>query len=83
MANTLKIAAPGPDPLLLSTSELARELRLSPKTIRRLNESGKLPRPIHIGHSLRWRREDVAKWLELGSPDRKAFELLTVRRGAK
>jgi predicted DNA-binding transcriptional regulator AlpA len=38
--------------------------RLSSRTIIRLVALGLFPRPVKIGHSCRWRRQDVAEFLE-------------------
>jgi predicted DNA-binding transcriptional regulator AlpA len=38
--------------------------RLSSRTIIRLVALGQFPRPVKIGHSCRWRRQDIAEYLE-------------------
>ena len=47
---------------------------LSERTLWRLNDSGKLPAPLRIGHSVRWRKSDILQWIEMGTPDRVTFE---------
>jgi len=47
---------------------------LSERTLWRLNDSGKLPTAVRIGHSVRWRREDIEEWIRQGCPDRATFE---------
>ena len=43
-----------------TTGEVARHLRVSPDTIRRLARSGHLPPPVRLGaRTLRWRWSDV------------------------
>ncbi len=41
---------------------------LSTRTIRRLVDAGKLPPPIRVGGSLRWRLADVRQWIAAGCP---------------
>ena len=47
---------------------------LSERTLWRLNDSGKIPAPIRIGRSVKWRKSDILKWIELDCPDRATFE---------
>lgn len=60
--------------LLLSKSELARELRASVKTIDRLDNAGRLPRAVRIGRAKRWARQTIVEWIAAGCPDREDFE---------
>jgi predicted DNA-binding transcriptional regulator AlpA len=39
-----------------------------------LRSSGRLPKPVNIGGSVRWRASDIEKWIDWGCPDRKTFE---------
>jgi excisionase family DNA binding protein len=48
---------------LLTINDLARLLGLSPKAIYNRRHRGELPRAIVLGHSLRWRPEDVEQWI--------------------
>jgi len=65
--------------LLLSAAQLAKELSISTRTISRLASSGKLPKPIAIGRSVRWRRDDIVSWLAAGAPDRKKWEAVRAK----
>ncbi len=60
--------------LLLSAQDLAAELRVSVRTIRRFHDQGKLPRPLKIGRAIRWPRATIVEWLAMDAPDRSAFE---------
>lgn len=61
---------------LLSVKALSQTLSLSKRTIHRLNSSGKIPAPVRVGGSLRWRLEaDIKPWIHMGCPDRKEFEM--------
>jgi excisionase family DNA binding protein len=61
---------------LLTAEELADRLSLSLRTVWRLDSAGKLPRPIRLGGSVRWRRNEIERWLQAGCPDRKRWEEL-------
>jgi prophage regulatory protein len=67
-------------PLLVGARELAKHLGLSLRTIRRLDCSGKLPRPVKIGGAVRWRVEEIAAWLAADCPGREQWETLRKRR---
>jgi len=54
--------------LLLSQAELARLLNISSRTISRMNASGKIPKPVRVGRSVLWRREEIERWIEVGCP---------------
>jgi predicted DNA-binding transcriptional regulator AlpA len=69
------VAADGPLPLTMMDADIGRELRVSSKTIRRMDADGKLPRPVMVGaRSLRWVRETIVEWLAAGCPERETFE---------
>jgi predicted DNA-binding transcriptional regulator AlpA len=66
-----------PLPSTMTDAEIARDLRLSPKTIRRMNDAAKIPAPVTVGaRSLRWVRQKIVDWLAAGCPDRETFEAL-------
>ena len=60
--------------LLLSARQLAAELAISLATIYNLRSSGRLPLPLRIAGSVRWRRSDIELWIECGCPSRERFE---------
>jgi len=66
--------------LLIDAGGLAELLGLSLRTVRRLDCSGKLPRPVRIGGAVRWRVEEIAVWLQAGCPDRQQWETLRKAR---
>lgn len=47
------------DVRLLNTSEVAALMGVSPKTIRRLLDAGKLPQMVRVGRLIRWRENDI------------------------
>lgn len=40
----------------------------SSRHVRRLADSGAMPRPLHIGRLIRWRKADIDTWLAAGCP---------------
>ncbi len=61
---------------LLSAKELAAKLLLSARTVWRLRSSGKLPKPVPVGGSVRWRLSDIQRWLDMDCPDQRSFEAI-------
>ena len=49
---------------LLTVGDLARLLRVDPRTVRRLWEKGQLPKPLKVGGQNRWKEKDVAAAVE-------------------
>jgi predicted DNA-binding transcriptional regulator AlpA len=60
-------------PLLLSARDLAKMLRFGVRTIRSMDAAGRLPAPLRIGGSVRWRAEEIRDWTEAGCPDRETW----------
>jgi predicted DNA-binding transcriptional regulator AlpA len=68
---------PGPElppALLMTVDDLARELRTSAKTIRRMDQSGRLPRAVKISHGKRWPRQTIVRWIAASCPPRTEWE---------
>jgi excisionase family DNA binding protein len=61
-------------PIAISARELAELLNVSLRQVWRLNSAGKLPKPIRLGGSVRWNRQEVMDWFGAGCPDRQAWE---------
>lgn len=54
---------------LLDAAGVAAMLSVSPKTVRRFQQAGKLPAPIRLSRGIvRWRKRDLEQWLEAGCP---------------
>ncbi len=62
------------DRLALTSADLAKELGISQRHLHTLNQSGKIPKPFRLGHSVRWPRVLIEEWLAAGAPDRTACE---------
>ncbi|MCZ6652983.1 MAG: helix-turn-helix domain-containing protein [Planctomycetota bacterium] len=74
MANvqeTSRVANPAE---LMAVGELARRLRVSVRQAHRMNKAGLIPRPLRIGGVVRWREDEISRWLQSGAPVRSAWE---------
>ena len=60
--------------LAISARELAEMLNVSLRQVWRLNSADKLPKPIRLGGSVRWDRDEILTWFKNGCPDRRAWE---------
>jgi predicted DNA-binding transcriptional regulator AlpA len=63
-------------PLAYNAADVARELRVSVKTVRRWDAAGLIPRPLKIGHCVRWPRDVILAWLAAGAPNRTEWQRL-------
>lgn len=63
-----------PDPLLLSAEALGELLQVSERSVWRLRSAGKLPRPVRVGGSIRWRKGEIRRWVEAGCPSLKEWD---------
>lgn len=59
---------------LMTAGTVGERLALSKRQIFRLNSSGRIPTPVRIGGSVRWRHSDIEQWIDIDCPDRKTFE---------
>ena len=48
---------------LLTAADLCSLLKLDARTLRVLRHEGRVPEPIRLGRSLRWRRAEVEAWI--------------------
>ena len=62
------------EPLLIPAEELARLLQVSTRTLWRLRSAGELPQPVRFGGTVRWRLDEVRKWIAEGCPLPRARE---------
>ena len=63
-----EVISAGPPTGTYDVSDVADLLKSSTRHVRRLADSGALPRPVHIGRLVRWRKADVDQWLAAGCP---------------
>jgi predicted DNA-binding transcriptional regulator AlpA len=61
-------------PLLIGVRTLAQLTERSIRSLLRDNAAGRLPRPVKLGRSVRWRRDEVVRWIEVGCPSRREWE---------
>jgi predicted DNA-binding transcriptional regulator AlpA len=54
--------------LLLKDTDVARALSLSRAMVAKLRDQGRLPLPIRLGRSVRWRQSELRAWTEAGCP---------------
>jgi predicted DNA-binding transcriptional regulator AlpA len=84
---------PAPDPpgrpttegLLIDIGQLSALLRRSVASLERDQARGRLPAPVYVGGSRRWRRAEIVAWVAAGCPPRERWEELgtTSGEGAK
>jgi len=60
----------------ISIKEVAKRLSLSPRTLHRMNASGKIFAPIRVNNSIRFNEQELNAWLLAGCPDRQEWEWL-------
>ncbi len=53
---------------LLDVNAVAALLGASSRTVRRLADCGKMPRPVSLGRIVRWQRSVVEEWISQGCP---------------
>jgi excisionase family DNA binding protein len=59
----------GPEqPSLLTVDDVAAMLRISTRTVRRMADSGQMPRPLRLSSCLRFRRAELDLWIADGCP---------------
>lgn len=59
---------------LMTVREVAAMLKVSQRQVWKLTSAGRLPAPIRLGRSVRWRASDIDKFIALGCPSRERFE---------
>jgi len=62
--------------LAVNVTQLAEMLSVSSRSIWRLSDSGKLPKPVRLGRSVRWNRREIEEWVEAGCPSRRQWNLM-------
>lgn len=54
--------------LFVTPRQLAIMLQVSTRTLWRWRSAGRLPAPVRLGGAVRWRLDDVTRWIEDGCP---------------
>lgn len=66
--------------LLLGAERLSEILGVSKRTLWRLRSAGRLPRPVSLGGSIRWRADEIRRWIGHGCPPLKDWEASHTRQ---
>lgn len=53
---------------LLDVRQMATQLNCSPRSVYRLSDAGRMPRPIKLGALVRWNRQAIDQWIADGCP---------------
>ena len=61
-------AAPAQLAAMLNVGDVAKMLRCSARTVYRLADSGRIPRPVKLGALVRWSRAALEQWVAGGCP---------------
>jgi predicted DNA-binding transcriptional regulator AlpA len=59
---------PGAASLLIDIEELSALLNRSVASLERDQAAGRVPAPVYVGSSKRWRRAEVEAWVAAGCP---------------
>ena len=62
-------------PGMLTVRDVARMLNCSVRTIYRLTDSGRMPRPVKLGALVRWPRRAVESWINEDCPRTEELEV--------
>jgi excisionase family DNA binding protein len=58
--------SPQSEAVLLDVQAVSRLLGVSPRTVRRLSDGGRMPRPFRLGGCVRWSKSAIDEWLSTG-----------------
>lgn len=53
---------------MMSVRDIAHRLNCSTRTVYRLADSGRMPRPIKVGRLVRWKTEIIERWFAEDCP---------------
>lgn len=73
--NDGRAAGPGETPAMLTIDEVAGMLNCSGRTVHRLADAGRMPRPVRLGALVRWPRESIESWISRGCPRANEMEV--------
>ena len=65
---------------LLDVNAVAERLSVSPRAVWKWLAAGRLPAPVRIGRSVRWRERDLDRFIDVGC-DMRDFEAATAAGG--
>ncbi len=61
---------------LINVRTVAEMLGISLRQVWRLNATARLPKPIRLGGSVKWRRSEILAWLGQNCPDRQTWDAI-------
>jgi len=61
----------GEMPAMFTVHEVARMLNCSARTVYRLTDSGRMPRPVKLGALVRWPKAVIKRWIAESCPTQK------------
>lgn len=79
MANPITNPTQGNRAGLLTAADVAGLLSCSTRSVYRLSDAGRMPRPLKIGGMVRWSAAAVDAWLLDDCPDCRAAEVRATR----
>ena len=53
---------------LLTVNDVAAKINCSSRSVYRLADAGRMPRPVKLGGLVRWRRDEIDTWIADGCP---------------
>ena len=53
---------------LLDAKAVAKLLGVSARTVWRLSDGGRMPRPVRLGSLVRWKSDEIDDWISAGCP---------------
>ena len=71
------------DRILLSPTETAEVLGLKSQTVRRMSRDGRLPAPIMIRRSLRWRKLEIEEWVAAQPTESEVVQAVTIEHSVE
>ena len=69
--------------LLLSSDDLAHLLRISKRTVWRRRSDGSLPAAVPFGRFVRWRRDEIERWIAADCPTQSEWKALNEKGGSR
>ena len=66
-------------PLCTDAAGIALMLNVSLRTVRRLDDAGRLPAALPLGRSKRWSIAEIEDWIAAGSPPRRQWTAMRRR----
>ncbi len=61
---------------LIDVPMLAEKLNVHEVTVRKWQRSGKIPAPVRIGRTVKWRLTEIEAWIKAACPPRSRWEIM-------